>query len=230
MFLSCWFFSFHFTHFIFHTLKLKHIIDSEDLVTVIPSPQLMAMAPSLPLDHDSFSTASVHMKLFLWYFQSIFFNSGGDLLFFFCAMVVLTTTTTTTTSVGKRGPNWTFWKRQTGVVFYPNHTRRGQTGLLYQVLWLIHRLSETQPVHHVPTMISSVFNNVWLLECCLKQIPIKVRGVAVSAPVWVVQPNIDMRICMFDHFYQDMIIVQSRLVPQLHIYFIFPTCFSSMFK
>ncbi|MED6266121.1 hypothetical protein CHARACLAT_032428, partial [Characodon lateralis] len=42
-----------------------------------------------------------------------------------------------------------------------------------------------------------------------KPIPIQVRGVAVSIPVWVVQPSIDLKICMFDRLYQDTIIIQS---------------------
>ncbi|CAM9153718.1 unnamed protein product, partial [Lampetra planeri] len=56
-------------------------------------------------------------------------------------------------------------------------------------------------------------------DSSLDSIPIKARGVAVSAPVWVVQPNIDMRICMFDHFYQDMIMVQSRATAALMLTF-----------
>ncbi|KAG7226924.1 hypothetical protein INR49_022219 [Caranx melampygus] len=43
-----------------------------------------------------------------------------------------------------------------------------------------------------------------------KPIPIQVRGTAVSIPVWVVQPNIYLKICMFDLLYQDTIVVQSR--------------------
>ncbi|KAK1898268.1 Cilia- and flagella-associated protein 74, partial [Dissostichus eleginoides] len=43
-----------------------------------------------------------------------------------------------------------------------------------------------------------------------KPIPIQVKGVAVSVPVWVVQPSIDLKICMFDRLYQDSIVVQSR--------------------
>ncbi len=46
----------------------------------------------------------------------------------------------------------------------------------------------------------------------VKQIPIQVRAVAVSNPVWVVQPSIDFKICMFDRLYQDSITVQSRWV------------------
>ncbi|XP_051805300.1 cilia- and flagella-associated protein 74 isoform X1 [Acanthochromis polyacanthus] len=41
-------------------------------------------------------------------------------------------------------------------------------------------------------------------------ISIQVRGVAVSIPVWVVEPNIDLKICTFDRLFQDTIVVQSR--------------------
>uniref|UniRef100_A0A4W6BMF6 Calcium channel, voltage-dependent, L type, alpha 1D subunit, b n=1 Tax=Lates calcarifer TaxID=8187 RepID=A0A4W6BMF6_LATCA len=36
-----------------------------------------------------------------------------------------------------------------------------------------------------------------------------VMGTAVSVPVWVVEPSIDLKICMFDRLYQDSIMVQS---------------------
>ncbi|KAF3696620.1 Cilia- and flagella-associated protein 74 [Channa argus] len=52
-----------------------------------------------------------------------------------------------------------------------------------------------------------------------KPIPIKVRGFAVSIPVWVVQPNIDMKICMFDFLYQESITVQSRASTALKLTF-----------
>ncbi|KAK5863236.1 hypothetical protein PBY51_000282 [Eleginops maclovinus] len=52
-----------------------------------------------------------------------------------------------------------------------------------------------------------------------KPIPIQVRGVAVSIPVWVVQPSIDLKICMFDRLYQDSIVVQSRASTALKLTF-----------
>ncbi|XP_030589922.1 cilia- and flagella-associated protein 74 isoform X2 [Archocentrus centrarchus] len=52
-----------------------------------------------------------------------------------------------------------------------------------------------------------------------KPIPIHVRGVAVSIPVWVLQPNIDLKICMFDRLYQDSIMVQSRASTALKLTF-----------
>ncbi|KAM8830181.1 cilia- and flagella-associated protein 74 isoform 1-T1 [Synchiropus picturatus] len=41
-------------------------------------------------------------------------------------------------------------------------------------------------------------------------IPVKVRGLAISLPVWVVQPSVDLKICMYDSLYQEMILIQSR--------------------
>lgn len=41
------------------------------------------------------------------------------------------------------------------------------------------------------------------------------RAVALSVPVWVVQPSIDLKICMFDCLYQDSIMVQSRWVQKM---------------
>ncbi|XP_033944061.1 cilia- and flagella-associated protein 74 isoform X4 [Pseudochaenichthys georgianus] len=52
-----------------------------------------------------------------------------------------------------------------------------------------------------------------------KPIPIQVKGVAVSVPVWVVQPDIDLKICMFDRLYQDSIVVQSRASTALKLTF-----------
>ncbi|KAM9752856.1 cilia- and flagella-associated protein 74 [Menidia menidia] len=52
-----------------------------------------------------------------------------------------------------------------------------------------------------------------------KPIPIQVRGVAVSVPVWVVHPNINLKICMFDRLYQDSIVVQSRANTALKLTF-----------
>ncbi|XP_029994704.1 cilia- and flagella-associated protein 74-like [Sphaeramia orbicularis] len=41
-------------------------------------------------------------------------------------------------------------------------------------------------------------------------IPIEVRGAAVSIPVWVSEPSMNLKICMFDRLYQDTVVVQSR--------------------
>ncbi|XP_045912230.1 cilia- and flagella-associated protein 74 isoform X3 [Micropterus dolomieu] len=52
-----------------------------------------------------------------------------------------------------------------------------------------------------------------------KPIRIQVRGVAVSFPICVVQPSIDLKICMFDRLYQESIIVQSRASTALKLTF-----------
>ncbi|XP_064156962.1 cilia- and flagella-associated protein 74 isoform X2 [Anguilla rostrata] len=50
-------------------------------------------------------------------------------------------------------------------------------------------------------------------------IPIAVRGMGVCVPVWVAEPNIDLKICMYDRLYQDSIVVQSRSNTALRLTF-----------
>ncbi|KAM9505754.1 cilia- and flagella-associated protein 74 isoform 3-T3 [Salvelinus alpinus] len=50
-------------------------------------------------------------------------------------------------------------------------------------------------------------------------ISIGVRGTAVCVPVWVAQPSIVLKICMFDRLYQDSIVVQSRASTALRLTF-----------
>ncbi|XP_029975349.1 cilia- and flagella-associated protein 74 [Salarias fasciatus] len=52
-----------------------------------------------------------------------------------------------------------------------------------------------------------------------KPIPIQVRGVAVSVPVWVVRPSVDFKICWFDRLFQDTVTVQSRASTALKLTF-----------
>ncbi|XP_034446990.1 cilia- and flagella-associated protein 74 isoform X2 [Hippoglossus hippoglossus] len=52
-----------------------------------------------------------------------------------------------------------------------------------------------------------------------KPIPIHVRGTAVSIPVWVVRPTVDLKICMFDRLYQDTVAVHSRASTALKVTF-----------
>ncbi|XP_074017705.1 cilia- and flagella-associated protein 74 [Numenius arquata] len=35
-------------------------------------------------------------------------------------------------------------------------------------------------------------------------------GVSIDVPVWVSNPNVDLKICMYDRLYQDCIVIQSR--------------------
>ncbi|XP_041712166.2 cilia- and flagella-associated protein 74 isoform X1 [Coregonus clupeaformis] len=50
-------------------------------------------------------------------------------------------------------------------------------------------------------------------------ISIGVQGMAVCVPVWVAQPSIVLKICMFDRLYQDSIVVQSRASTALRLTF-----------
>ncbi|XP_061207668.1 cilia- and flagella-associated protein 74 isoform X9 [Neopsephotus bourkii] len=44
-------------------------------------------------------------------------------------------------------------------------------------------------------------------------------GVSMHMPVWVPNPNIDLKICMYDRLYQDCIVIQSRAKATLHLKF-----------
>ncbi|XP_006016305.1 cilia- and flagella-associated protein 74 isoform X2 [Alligator sinensis] len=44
-------------------------------------------------------------------------------------------------------------------------------------------------------------------------------GVSVDVPVWVTNPNVDLKICMYDRLYQDCIVIQSRAKAALRLKF-----------
>ncbi|XP_075629373.1 cilia- and flagella-associated protein 74 isoform X2 [Balearica regulorum gibbericeps] len=44
-------------------------------------------------------------------------------------------------------------------------------------------------------------------------------GVSIDVPVWVRNPNIDLKICMYDRLYQDCIVIQSRAKTTLRLKF-----------
>ncbi|XP_061700894.1 cilia- and flagella-associated protein 74 isoform X2 [Syngnathoides biaculeatus] len=50
-------------------------------------------------------------------------------------------------------------------------------------------------------------------------IAILVKGEGAGLPVWVVEPNIDMKICMFDHLYQEVVTLQSSTSTALKLTF-----------
>ncbi|XP_057673700.1 cilia- and flagella-associated protein 74 isoform X1 [Corythoichthys intestinalis] len=50
-------------------------------------------------------------------------------------------------------------------------------------------------------------------------IAILVKGEGVGLPVWVVEPNIDMKICMFDRLYQEEVTLQSSTSTALKLTF-----------
>nr|XP_057941692.1 cilia- and flagella-associated protein 74 isoform X2 [Doryrhamphus excisus] len=50
-------------------------------------------------------------------------------------------------------------------------------------------------------------------------IPIQVKGEGVGLPVWVLEPNIDLKICMFDRLYQDVLTLQSSTSAALKLTF-----------
>ncbi|XP_030364068.1 cilia- and flagella-associated protein 74 isoform X3 [Strigops habroptila] len=59
-----------------------------------------------------------------------------------------------------------------------------------------------------------VFDNSDCKPLCFSAI-----GVSMDMPVWVLNPNIDFKICMYDRLYQDCIVIQSRAKAMLHLKF-----------
>ncbi|XP_050787582.1 cilia- and flagella-associated protein 74 isoform X3 [Gopherus flavomarginatus] len=52
-----------------------------------------------------------------------------------------------------------------------------------------------------------------------KPLHFSVIGVSVDVPVWVLNPNVDLKICMYDRLYQDCIIIRSRAKAALRLKF-----------
>ncbi|XP_065506198.1 cilia- and flagella-associated protein 74 [Caloenas nicobarica] len=59
-----------------------------------------------------------------------------------------------------------------------------------------------------------VFDNSGCKPLCFSAI-----GVSVDVPVWVPNPNVDLKICMYDRLYQDCIVVHSRAKVVLRLKF-----------
>ncbi|XP_040389132.1 cilia- and flagella-associated protein 74 isoform X1 [Cygnus olor] len=59
-----------------------------------------------------------------------------------------------------------------------------------------------------------VFDNSDCKPLCFSAI-----GVSVDVPVWVPNPNIDLKICMYDRLYQDCVVIQSRAKATLRLKF-----------
>ncbi|KAM5248741.1 LOW QUALITY PROTEIN: cilia- and flagella-associated protein 74 [Ctenodactylus gundi] len=47
----------------------------------------------------------------------------------------------------------------------------------------------------------------------------RATGIATDVPVWVPQPNVDLKICMYDRLYQDAILVRTRSKAALRLRF-----------
>ncbi|XP_061306427.1 cilia- and flagella-associated protein 74 isoform X2 [Pezoporus flaviventris] len=66
----------------------------------------------------------------------------------------------------------------------------------------------------VRTEFVIVFDNSDCKPLCFSAV-----GVSMDMPVWVPNPNIDLKICMYDRVYQDCIVIQSRAKATLHLKF-----------
>ncbi|XP_069466272.1 cilia- and flagella-associated protein 74 isoform X2 [Ambystoma mexicanum] len=61
----------------------------------------------------------------------------------------------------------------------------------------------------IPGKVVTDFEITFTNPTC-KPILIKAIAVSLSVPVWVSNPEIDLKICMYDRLYQDSIVIQSR--------------------
>ncbi|XP_032935698.1 cilia- and flagella-associated protein 74 [Catharus ustulatus] len=77
------------------------------------------------------------------------------------------------------------------------------------------------PVLFVPAIpgdVRAVFEIVFDNPDC-KPLSFSAIGVSVDVPIWVPQPNIDLRICLYERLYQDSVEVRSRATTSLRLKF-----------
>ncbi|KAG5202416.1 hypothetical protein JEQ12_003806 [Ovis aries] len=70
----------------------------------------------------------------------------------------------------------------------------------------------------VPGTVQNSFKVVFKNQQC-PTLYFKVVGVAIDVPVWVLKPNVDLKICMYDRLYQDSILVHTRSKAALRLKF-----------
>ncbi|POI35726.1 hypothetical protein CIB84_000522 [Bambusicola thoracicus] len=61
----------------------------------------------------------------------------------------------------------------------------------------------------IPGAVRAEFEIVFDNSDC-KPLYFSATGVAIDVPVWVPNPNVDLKICMYDRLYQDCIVILSR--------------------
>ncbi len=63
----------------------------------------------------------------------------------------------------------------------------------------------------------------WIMpNTVLFKMNVTAKGTGVDVPIWIENPNIDLKICMFDRLYQDVILVHNRSNAALRITFEVP--------
>ncbi|XP_009869844.1 PREDICTED: uncharacterized protein CFAP74 [Apaloderma vittatum] len=67
---------------------------------------------------------------------------------------------------------------------------------------------------HVRAEFVITFDNSDCKPLCFSAI-----GVSVDVPVWVPNPNVDLKICMYDRLYQDCVVIRSRAKAALRLKF-----------
>ncbi|KAM3824222.1 cilia- and flagella-associated protein 74 [Vipera latastei] len=70
----------------------------------------------------------------------------------------------------------------------------------------------------VPGTVQADFEVIFENPDC-KPLQIGVIAVSMAVPVWVCNPTVDLKICMYDRLYQDCIVVQSRATSALRLKF-----------
>ncbi|XP_067826189.1 cilia- and flagella-associated protein 74 [Heptranchias perlo] len=77
------------------------------------------------------------------------------------------------------------------------------------------------PIIFAPTIPGKVQSDLEIIfhDPKSRNIPIMVRARAIDVPVWVSNPNIDLKICMYDRLYQDSIRAHNRSTTALQLTF-----------
>nr|XP_008122497.1 PREDICTED: cilia- and flagella-associated protein 74 [Anolis carolinensis] len=70
----------------------------------------------------------------------------------------------------------------------------------------------------VPGRVQTDFEITFYNPDC-KPLHFSAVGVSVAVPVWVRNPDIDLKICIYDRLYQDCIVIQSRATSALRLKF-----------
>eukprot|EP00076_Gallus_gallus_P032826 XP_024998364.1 cilia- and flagella-associated protein 74 isoform X1 [Gallus gallus] len=70
----------------------------------------------------------------------------------------------------------------------------------------------------IPGDVRAEFEIVFDNSDC-KPLYFSATGVAIDVPVWVPNPNVDLKICMYDRLYQDCIVIRSRAKTTLNLKF-----------
>uniref|UniRef100_A0A674PN85 Calcium channel, voltage-dependent, L type, alpha 1D subunit, b n=1 Tax=Takifugu rubripes TaxID=31033 RepID=A0A674PN85_TAKRU len=137
-------------------------------------------------------------------------------------------TTSRTFTLANKGALAIFFSLDTSAALFGERCRAQPASLRVKMIQLSVRDGELGPFESIklkviftPTIPGEARLKFYIKfsDSTIKPIPIHVTGVAVTIPVWVAKPSVDLRICLFDHLYQDIITVQSRSSTTLKLTF-----------